>query len=109
MLSGLHAFRPLSDEDVHGETDQLGSERGEALESPLGKAGLDGEVVPLHPATLAQRMAEGLQPPRQLGGESRPAEKADPGEGPRRLGRGGARRDAETEGEDHEKSHGAAP
>jgi hypothetical protein len=60
VLSSPHAFRPLGDEDIHMETDQFGSERGEALESPLGKAVLDGEIVPLRPAAPAQRVAEGL-------------------------------------------------
>src|SRR5262249_53321838 len=67
VLGGLHAFRPLTDNDVHRETDQLGSERGEVLELPLGKAVLDGEVVPAHPAALTPCVAEGFQRARQVG------------------------------------------
>jgi hypothetical protein len=64
VLGCLHGFRPFGDDNVHVETDQLCNKRGEAFDSTLGKAVLNGEVLPLHPAALAQLVAEDLQPTR---------------------------------------------
>jgi hypothetical protein len=49
--------------DVHRETGQLGREVGEAIELVVGIAVLDGEVLTLDIAKVAQALPEGLVDP----------------------------------------------
>jgi len=60
-LGGLGRCPTLRDDDVHLQPDQIGREGGVAIILALGPSGLDGDVLTVHMAQLAQALAEGLE------------------------------------------------
>jgi hypothetical protein len=62
LLGGLGRCPTHRDDDVHLQTDQVGREGGVAIILALGPSGLDGDVLTVHIAQLAQALAEGLEP-----------------------------------------------
>jgi len=61
LLGGLGRCPTLRDDDVHLQTHQVGREGGVAIIFALGPSGLDGDVLTVHIAQLAQGLAEGLE------------------------------------------------
>jgi hypothetical protein len=108
-----HGSRPR-DQDVDGETDQLGCEVGEPLGLILRISPLDDEVLPLHVAQLVQPLQECLLPETssrlrdRVPGTERivaDAEPADAGHLPRLLRVGDKRSREDAEGEGDEESN----
>ena len=68
-LLGRPGGRPARGaEDVHGETNELRRELGEALDAPIGPAGLDGDGLALDVPDPAQSGPQGLQVREAVGG-----------------------------------------
>jgi hypothetical protein len=102
-------WRIPRDDHIDLEPDQFGRECGEQLVLPLGGAVLDGKVLSLHPAMVAQPLQQGLAPAHvdRTGGD---VELAYPGElFSRWLCLSDPRRDEETQGEGDNDPDGAAP
>ena len=69
----------MRDDDIDLAPDQLCCDLGRAVASPLGEMVLDGDVLPLDIAGLAQRLAEGLRHMFRLG-RGEPPQDTDPGD-----------------------------
>src|SRR2546428_94665 len=61
LLGGLRRCRAQRNNDVDLQTDQGGREGGMPIILALGPSGLDGDVLTVHIAQLAQALAEGLE------------------------------------------------
>jgi hypothetical protein len=91
-------------DDVHRETDQLGCEVGEAIELIVCVAVLDGEVLPLDIAEVAQPLPEGLGDPPDASDQVANAPYLAC-----RLRRVGKRHCEQAQGERHDAPDSAAP